>query len=135
LPYEILDHTADVEIRFYGSSIQELLASFTEAWANLTLFSLKDSSVHIYAGEIPFENYTDMLYRFASLFIEQLEVDNFYINELRSASISSSGTLSYELGGFLFSEVSGYSNIPKAPTYHQIFFDPEKGYGQIIFDL
>ena len=135
MSYKILDHTADVQIAFSGSDIEELLSSFTEAWANLTSFTLINPVYRTYEGEIRFTDYTDMLYRFASLFIEQLEVENFYFKKLLNASMPTSGHLSFKLEGYIFSEVSGYANIPKAPTYHQICFDAEKGLGQIIFDL
>ncbi|MFG1450376.1 MAG: archease [Thermoplasmataceae archaeon] len=135
MSFEILDHTADVKIKFYGSNIEQLLSSFTEAWVNLTSFILKDPISKKYEDKIEFNDQTDMLYRFASLFIEQLEGENFYINRLLSASMPAPGVLSFQLVGYCFSEVTGYSNIPKAPTYHEIYFDIGKGYGQIIMDL
>lgn len=135
MSFEILDHTADVKIRFFGNSKLELLSSLLEAWVAITGLTFEDGIQDQVRLTVPSSDPAEFLYLFSNQLISLLEAENFYCKTVHSVTITGSGQTDIIIHGLRFLNITGYSNIPKAPTYHELEFSEEKGFGQIIFDL
>ena len=135
MSFEILDPTADVKIRFFGNSKLELLSSLMEAWVALTGLTFEDGMRDQFCFTVPSSDPAEFLYLFSNHLISLLEAENFYCKAVNSITVNASGETNISMMGYRFLNITGYINIPKAPTYHELEFSEDKGFGQIIFDL
>ena len=106
-----------------------------EAWVVFTGLTFRDGIQDRFLLTIPCSDPAEFLYLFADRLISILETESFYPESVHSITINTSCQADISLSGFRFGEITGYRNIPKAPTYHDLEFNEEKGFGQIIFDL
>ena len=115
--------------------MKELISSFIEAWTSVTSFRIEGGKEGEISIDLNYDDNTDILYSLASGLINMVEVDSFYPVHIKDLVSGPDHFVSITVSGHYFTTISGYSNILKAPTYHSIIMDVEKGYGQIVMDL
>ncbi len=132
--YEVLEHTADVGLKAYGDTVEELFAN-----AALGMFALMTDIRRVRpTGEV---HVTVTSQDLESLMVDWLtelvlvhEVENVFLCEFEVALEGLS------LEATARGEVVDPSRHPlntaiKAVTYHMIEVAPEKGYAVVIFDI
>ncbi|MDD5194220.1 MAG: archease [Candidatus Omnitrophica bacterium] len=139
MKYEFINHTADVAVRVYGKTLQELFVNAAEAFfslvADIRPFKEKEHNVTLEG-----ETIEDLLVNWLNELISLFFSDNFF-PALCNVSISQSGKenkLSAILLGKNFTPTK--ENIKteiKAATYHNLKIEKEaQGYkAEIIFDV
>ena len=106
-----------------------------EAWVALTGLTFEDVIQDQFCFTVPSSDPAEFLYLFSNNLISLLEAENFYCKAVNSITVNASGETKISMVGYRFLNITGYINIPKAPTYHELEFSEEKSFGQIIFDL
>ena len=132
--YEEIEHTADVAIRAYGSTLDELFANAAEGMFSLIadLDSVKavgEVEVRLEAEEIP-----TLLLRWLSelLYIHETQRLLFSSFEVRVVGTSLQGRAR---GEAIDKKRHELKLVIKAVTRHRLTVDPEKGIAEVIFDI
>jgi len=132
--YEEIEHTADVAIRAYGSTLDELFANAAEGMFSLIadLDSVKavgEVEVRLEAEEIP-----TRLLRWLSelLYIHETQRLLFSSFEVRVVGTSLQGRAR---GEAIDKKRHELKLVIKAVTRHGLTVDPEKGIAEVIFDI
>jgi len=132
--YEEIEHTADVAIRAYGSTLDELFANAAEGMFSLIadLDSVKavgEVEVRLEAEEIP-----TLLLRWLSelLYIHETQRLLFSSFEVRVVGTSLQGRAR---GEAIDKKRHELKLVIKAVTRHGLTVDPEKGIAEVIFDI
>lgn len=134
MTFEIFDHTGDVGIRYFGSTIEELFSSAIEGTAALIGEPEEDCTrkeVHI---EIQFTDNQDLMYQLLDRMINFFEIEEILLDSLLNMSVKDKEAR-IDLEGCIITDRFRYKYIMKAPTYHKMEISPEKGYGVQIFDI
>ncbi|GGM78362.1 protein archease [Thermogymnomonas acidicola] len=135
LRYEIVDHTADVAVRVFGNTYEELLANSVYAAADLfydtaNLYPVSSTIVDVEGHSVEdvfVEALSRVIYLFETTSVLYFGCDVLYLKEGWSASL--------ELSGSPLPEGAEVRYALKAPTYHMIEISPEKGYAFLVFDV
>ncbi len=132
--YEEIEHTADVAIRAYGSTLDELFANAAEGMFSLIadLDSVKavgEVEVRLEAEGIP-----TLLLRWLSelLYIHETQRLLFSSFEVRVVGTSLQGRAR---GEAIDKKRHELKLVIKAVTRHRLTVDPEKGIAEVIFDI
>ena len=132
--YEEIEHTADVAIRAYGSTLDELFANAAEGMFSLIadLDSVKavgEVEVRLEAEGIP-----TLLLRWLSelLYIHETQRLLFSSFEVRVVGTSLQGRAR---GEAIDKKRHELKLVIKAVTRHGLTVDPEKGIAEVIFDI
>ena len=132
--YEEIEHTADVGIRAYGKSLDELFANAAEGMFSL----IADLSEVKPVGEIEVRLQADDL---PTLFLRWLG-ELLYIHETQRFLFSSFDVhvVGRTLEGHAHGEAIDKDRhelklVIKAVTRHGLTVDPEKGIAEVIFDI
>ena len=132
--YEEIEHTADVAIRAYGSTLDELFANAAEGMFSLIadLDSVKavgEIEVRLDAEDIP-----TLLLRWLSelLYIHETQRLLFSSFEVRVVGTSLQGRAR---GEAIDKKRHELKLVIKAVTRHGLTVDPEKGIAEVIFDI
>ena len=135
MKYEIIEHTGDVGIIVHGSTYEELFSGAVEATADIIVDIRKLGHNRTRDIEITSDNYESLMVDLPSEIVLLLEVEGTLYYEaditIDRNSMSLKGTLK---GGEVIDE-NDYRYVIKAPTYHMIEVNPEKGFARIIFDV
>lgn len=132
--FEILEHTGDVGIRYFGTNIEELFKSAVEGTAALIGDPEIDCIKETTDIQIEFSDNIDLMYQLLDKLIYFFEVDEVLYGEIIRFTIDGKRA-DIRLGGCKVTEKFQYKYIMKAPTYHKMEINPEKGYGVQIFDI
>ena len=132
--YEEIDHTADVGIRAYGRSLDELFANAAEGMFSLIadLTSVKP------VGEVEIRLTADDR---AALFLRWLS-ELLYVHETQrllfssfDARVTGSSLVGQARGETIDKSRHELKLAIKAVTRHGLTVDPEKGVAEVIFDI
>ncbi len=132
--YELIEHTADVGIRAFGSSLGEMFANAAKGMFNIIL---GDSDVEA-KGEIEVrlesENLEELLVDWLSelLYIHEAEAWVFCDFDV---VVEGSRLKARVLGETFDSKKHRIETQIKAVTYHMLEVDEKKGYVQVLFDI
>jgi len=132
--FEEIDHTADVAIRAYGRSLDELFANAAEGMFSLiadlsTVKPVGEVEVRLNANDIP------------TLFLHWLS-ELLYVHETQRFLFSSfdvhvAGTalVGHARGETIDKSRHELKLAIKAVTRHGLTVDPAKGFAEVIFDI
>lgn len=131
--FELLDHTADLSIKIYGKSDEEIFSNAVYAFNKITVNDFLTIS-----GESELEinstNIENLLVDFLSRLIFELDVNGIVhigVNQISIVDNSLRVRLNYTNIG----ELHEYSNVIKGVTYHNLSYDVKKGYAIVVFDV
>ena len=132
--FEIIEHTGDVGIRYFGSTIKELFSNALKG----TAFVIGDSGPNCSRSgaqlKLQFTDYSDLMVQLIGRIIYSFEVDEILYDSITQFSLEGNSAR-IGLEGCRVDDNFQYRYILKAPTYHKIEINPEKGYGIQIFDI
>jgi SHS2 domain-containing protein len=131
--FELLDHTADLSIKIYGKSDEEIFSNAVYAFNKITVddFSTISGESEL---EINSTNIENLLVDFLSRLIFELDVNGIVhigVNQISIVDNSLRVRLNYTNIG----ELHEYSNVIKGVTYHNLSYDVKKGYAIVVFDV
>lgn len=135
MSYEILDHTGDVGLRYFGTTVEELFSSAVEGTAFLIGEFSGDCRREELAFRFSWTDLADLMYQVLDRIIYEFEVDELLVDRVLSMDYADRGNTEIIVSGCHLDETFSAKYIMKAPTYHQMVVDPEKGYGIQIFDI
>lgn len=133
LKFELLDHTADLSIKIYGKSDEEIFSNAVYAFNKITVDEFSGVS-----GESQFimrsSNIENLLVDFLSRLIFELEVNGIVHTGVNSISINDN-SIFVRLNYTDIKELHEYSNVIKGVTYHNLTYDLKNGYAIVVFDV
>ena len=132
--YEEIEHTADVGIRAYGSSLDELFATAAEGMFSLItdLDSVKE------VGEIEVrletEDIPTLLLRWLSELLFIHETQHLLLASF-DVQVEGTSLRGRARGEAIDKKRHELKLVIKAVTRHRLIVDPQKGIAEIIFDI
>ena len=137
--FEFLEHTADVGIRVYGSTLNELFKNAGEALFEMlvTAHSRTDNakSVRLEAGDLP-DLFVAWFNELISIFYAEKFLGCKCIVEVEARS--GAQVLWGEIQGYKFNPYHSRVNMEvKAATYHKakVYQEKDRWVGEVIFDV
>jgi len=132
--YEEIEHTADVGIRAYGSSLDELFATAAEGMFSLIadLDSVKEVGeieVRLEAEDIP-----TLLLRWLSELLFTHETQHLLLASF-DVQVEGTSLRGRARGEAIDKKRHELKLVIKAVTRHRLIVDPQKGIAEIIFDI
>jgi len=135
--YETFDHTADVGIRVFGRTIEEVFIN--AAWALFDLLTDPDSIQETLIREITVEgaDREDLLVRWLSELLFLCEGEGFLFREFSISSLTATSLKAVARGEIFDSSRHRFKTEIKAVTYHQVevIHKGETWVGKVIFDI
>jgi SHS2 domain-containing protein len=136
--WEELDHTADVGVRAFGDTLEQLFTHAAEGMFRIiagerTVRPLQERSVTVApvpAGEEP----DRLLVRFLSELLFLCETERFLFGAFE-VDLSGGGVRAVCRGEEIGPDRSGLGMEIKAVTWHGLSLDLERGEAQVIFDV
>lgn len=133
LKFELLDHTADLSIKIYGRSDEEIFSNAVYAFNKMTVDEFSGVS-----GESQFTirspNIENLLVDFLSRLIFELDVNGIVHTGVKEMSINDN-SIFVRLNYTEIKEHHEYSNVIKGVTYHDLRYDVTNGYAIVVFDV
>ena len=132
--FEELDHTADVGIRAYGRTLDELFANAAAGMFSLItdLDAVKPVGEH--RVQVTSHDLTSLLVDFLSELLFIHETDKVLLSEF-DVAVSDSAVDAHVRGERIDKARHPLHLMVKAVTYHGLSVDPVKGEAQVIFDI
>ena len=132
--YEEIDHTADVGIRAYGRSLDELFANAAEGMFSLIadLAAVKpvgEIEVRLTADDIP-----TLFLRWLSELLYLHETQRFLFSSF-DVRVEGTSLRGHARGEVIDKKRHELKLVIKAVTRHRLTVDPEKGFAEVIFDI
>ncbi len=134
MTFEIIEHTGDVGIRYFGSNIEELFSSAVEGTAALIGEPEKNCTREKVHVQIQFTDTLDLMYQLLDRIINFFEVEEILLDRILKMELYRNEA-EMDLEGCRITEKFQYNYIMKAPTYHKMEISAEKGFGVQIFDI
>lgn len=135
--YETFDHTADIGIRVFGRSVEEVFIN--AAFALFDLLTDLDSIRANLIREVVVEgaDREDLLVRWLSELLFLCEGEGFLFREFSISSLTGTSLRAVARGEFFDPSRHRFKTEIKAVTYHQIEVAPQGGIweGRVIFDV
>ena len=135
--FTILEHTADIGLKVYGSSLSNLFEEAVSAFISLLVKSSKTGFNHTTEFEIAGEDYIDLMIRCLSEILYLFEAESLIVNRIEIKSITSKKLAAIlKITEFDPATHEIINNI-KAATYHNASINKtDDGWCSIIyFDL
>lgn len=132
--FEIIDHTGDVGLRYFGNTLEELFRSAVTGTASLIGDPGSDCEKKTAQFIIDFSDNHDLMYQLLDKLIFYFEVEEILLQEILSFQVSENRAI-IKLEGCTVTGKFQYKYIMKAPTYHKMEINPQAGYGVQIFDI
>jgi len=132
--FEEIDHTADVGIRAYGQSLDELFANAAEGMSSLiadlsTVKPVGEVEVRVTADDIP-----TLFLRWLSELLYVHETQRFLFSSF-DARVAGTALVGHARGETIDKSRHELKLAIKAVTRHGLTVDPEKGFAEVIFDI
>ena len=132
--YEEIEHTADVGIRAYGHSLNELFANAAEGMFSLiadlkTVRPVGEVQVRVTAGDAP-----TLLLRWLSDLLYVHETQHFLFCAF-DPSVRGTSLDGVAQGEAIDKKRHELKLVIKAVTRHKLSVDPHEGVAQVIFDI
>lgn len=135
MKYEIFEHTADIGIKVFGNTFNEIYNNSVESFADLMvdttgLVTEKSRNVSL-DSKSPDTLLVDLL----SLILYNFEAENILFLRSELEYDSKETRITGTLYGAEVPDDIDYRNVIKAVTYHGLECSPEKGYAKVVFDI
>ena len=132
--YEEIEHTADVGIRAYGRTLDELFVNAGEGMFTL----IADLSAVKPVGEIEVRLTADdmptLLLRWLTELLYVHETERLLFSSF-DANVAATSLVGHARGEPIDKERHELKLAIKAVTRHRLTVDPEKGFAEVIFDI
>ena len=135
MKFEILEHTGDVGLRFYGRTYYDLLDSALSGTAELIgkpAGKCRKTQKRFHLDSTSFD---DLLFQVLSEVVFSFEVDEILFDSVKTLEFVENGVSDVVLSGCRTGRRFHYHYILKAPTYHELEINLDQGYGTVIFDI
>jgi protein archease len=132
--YEEIEHTADMGIRAYGRTLDELFVNAAEGMfsliANLSdVKAVGEVEVRLTADDIP-----TLLLRWLTELLYVHETDRLLFSSF-DAKVTGISVVGHARGESIDRTRHGLRVAIKAVTRHRLTVDPKKGVAEVIFDI
>ncbi len=132
--YEEIEHTADVAIRAYGASLNELFANAAEGMFSLiadleAVKPIGEIEVRVSAEDTP-----TLLLRWLSELLYVHETQRLLFSRFE-VEVSGTSLLGRARGEAIDKARHELKLVIKAVTRHRLTVDPERGIAEVIFDI
>jgi SHS2 domain-containing protein len=132
--YEEIEHTADVGIRAYGRSVDDLFANAAEGMFSLiadlpAVKPVGEVEVRVAADDLP-----TLLLRWLSDLLYVHETDRLLFSSF-DAKVKGASVVGRARGEAIDKTRHELKLAIKAVTRHRLTVDPEKGVAEVIFDI
>lgn len=132
--FEIIEHTADVGVRAYGSTLEELFESAALGMMSIicdpgTVEQRERKEIGVEPGE-PYE----MLYSFLSEIIYLVDAHALLFSRFEVRMVGDM-VLAVAWGERIDPAKHGLRMEIKAVTFHMLKVEPEKGMAEVLFDI
>ena len=134
MDFEIIEHTGDVGIRYFGSTVIELFSSALKGTAYVIGVPSPGCSRSSTQLELQFTDYPDLMMQLIDHIIYSFEVEEILYDSITQFTFEDNSA-KIGLEGCRIDANFQYRYILKAPTYHKMEINLEKGYGIQIFDI
>ena len=132
--FEELDHTADVGIRAYGTTLDELFANAAAGMFSLITDLETVTPVGEYAVKVAAKDLKSLLLDFLSELLYIHETQKVLLCEF-DANVREFAVDARVRGERIDRDRHNLKLNVKAVTYHAMEIDPDKGVAQVIFDI
>lgn len=132
--YEEIDHTADVGIRAYGSSLNELFANAAEGMFSLIVDLDGVKAIGEVEVRLEAEDVVTLLVRWLSELLYLHETQR-YLFRLFRVEVRDGSLRATAAGETIDKSRHELRLAIKAVTRHGLTVDPKKGIAQVIFDI
>ena len=132
--FEELDHTADVGIRAYGKTFDELFANAAAGMFSLITDLEAVKPVGEYEVKVQSKDAKALLFDFLSELLFVHETEKVLLSEF-DVAIRELAVEAKVRGERIEKGRHPLHLAVKAVTYHEMIVDPEKGVAQVIFDI
>ena len=132
--YEELDHTADVGIRAYGATLEELFANAAAGMFSLITDLEKVRAVGEVGVKVQGDDPGSLMVNWLSELLFLHETQHLLLSEFEVAldGLSLAGRAR---GERIDKRRHTLNLVVKAVTYHKLRIEPEKGVAEVIFDI
>ena len=137
IKYETIDHTADLGVKVYGSTLEELFINSALALSDLMTDRDKIRPVTKLEISLSGENLEELLVSWLGELIYLGEVKSILFSQFEIQEISSQKLIAYAIGERFSPSHHQLHNEIKAATYHQLKIEKknDRWQTQIIFDV
>ena len=132
--YEEIEHTADVGIRAYGRTLDELFANAAEGMFSLiadlaTVKPIGEIEVRVSADDAP-----TLLLRWLTDLLYVHETEHLLFSSF-DAKVGAGSVVGLARGEGMDKSRHGLKLAIKAVTRHRLTVDPQRGIAEVIFDI
>jgi len=135
LKYEIFEHTADIGIRIFGSSYEEIFNNSVESFSDLIVDTGSLEGSNVQEISIRSDSPDLLLVDLLSLVLYDFEGEGILYFKADLEYSAENVSLTGRMYGSEIPENVDYRNVIKAVTYHGLEVSPEKGYAKVVFDI
>ena len=135
MKFEVLEHTGDVGLKFYGNSFEELISAAVEGTAHIMGTQPGRKNTVVTSFTLSFVRIYSLLVYNLSRMLFSFEVFSILYNKVNSLDITGDGNAVVSIEGYRVSSKFRYHYVIKAPTFHRLQLLPEKGFGTVVFDI
>ena len=135
MKFEVLEHTGDVGLKFYGETYRELLGNAVSGTAGLIGKPIGKCRRVRKTVSLGSTNFEDLLLQVLSKVVFSFEVDEILIDSVETFEFRKNGVSDLVLSGCRTGKNFQYHYVLKAPTYYRLEINLEQGYGIVIFDI
>jgi len=132
--YEELEHTADVGIRAYGKSLDELFANAAEGMFSLIADLRKVKPVGQVEVRLSADDLATLMVRWLTELLYLHETQRLLLRSFE-ARIEGTSLRAKARGEAIDKDRHELGLVIKAVTFHNLRVDPEAGVAEIIFDI
>ncbi len=132
--FEELEHTADVGIRAFGGTLDELFANAAAGMFSLITDLETVKPVGEYEVKLAAKDAKSLLFDYLSELLVLHETQKVLLSEF-DAKVSASAVDARARGERIDAKRHPLNLMIKAVTYHAMEVDPAKGVAQVIFDI
>ena len=135
MKFEVLDHVSDVGLRFFGHSFKALLNSAMKGTAYLIGDRDAYSMPIKKTVRLRFKTPEDLMIQILAKVVYFFDTERIILNHAENIPEIFPGQARITLTGYKVGPKFNYRYLLKSPTYYDFFLSPEKGYGEIIYDI
>jgi SHS2 domain-containing protein len=137
-PYEFFDHTADIGVRIFGRTLEELFTNAVRAMYKALGKLEKTGDRKQKTVELPAASLEDLLHDWLAELLFEIEANHVLYDEIEIAGVAPGKLTAALAGGAIDFERSHTNEEIKAVTYHQLRVEqlPDSTWrATVIFDV
>lgn len=133
LKFELIDHTADLSVKIFGSSDHEIFSNSVYAFNKITVEEFSGISGENEISIIS-SSRENLLVDFMSRLIFDLDANSIIYVKMKKFSILNN-SIKTVLSFSKIDDSHQYSNVIKGITYHGLVYDVKNGFAVVVFDV